>query len=99
MQITSISPNNIPILYRNEHSETILSFTKNIVNFIVLEGDDNLLLEKNELIKIEINLMNIDKNDTSPKLENQIIIYPMVNEEFRITLYPEDSPIFEICKR
>jgi len=46
MQITSISPNNIPILYRNEHSETILSFTKNIVNFIVLEGDDNLLLEK-----------------------------------------------------
>ena len=91
-----LSPNNMPIMYRNEHFESILPITKDIVNYVILEGDDNLLLEKYELIKIEINLMYLDRNDMNPKLEHHYLVYPRENEEFLIILNPENSPTFDV---
>jgi hypothetical protein len=86
----------MPILYRNEHFESILPITKDIVNYVVLEGDENLLLEKNKLIKIEINLMHLDRNYMNPKPEHQYMVYPRENEEFLIIINPENSPTLDI---
>ena len=93
-----LSPNNMPIIYRNEHFEAILPITKDIVNYFVLDGNDNLLLEKNELIKIEINFMHLDRNDMNPKPDHQYTVYPRENEEFLISLNPENSPTFDLPK-
>lgn len=84
----------VPITYRTVRGEALIFDPDGrVVKMLVVEGDEDMILEKGERFEVIIDLREIDGERMTPPQEE---VYPHPLEPFIITLHPPGCPIFEI---